>query len=143
MKDELTTKADAGQVNPPDAKRMLCGRAFIKRINFSQMITQEQYDEAYKQLAEYENEIATHNEKLIESFGDGAIYDFAEMMEYCRITGKIEFVEKPSGTDQDENCGVFKNIHVDQRSVGDSGDSYAGTTYANVNGKWIAVPYDC
>ena len=52
-------------------------------------------------------------------------------------------LEQILGRDQDEDYGIFKNVIIDQHSVGDSGDSYAGAIYANVNGKWIRVYYEC
>lgn len=107
------------------------------------MITDEQYLEAYSQMAEYEKGISDHNNQIIDSFGDAGKKDFERLMDYCRITEKIEFVDAPQGKKQNENFGIFKNVHVDQHSVGDSGDSYAGFVYAKVKGRWIKVPYDC
>lgn len=106
-------------------------------------ITDEQYKEAFDQMFAYEKEIAGHNAAFVKQFGGTAESDFSEMVEDCKITSKIEFCEKPSGRDQDESYGIFKNVFVDQQSVGDSGDSYAGAIYANVNGKWIRVYYEC
>lgn len=106
-------------------------------------ITDEQYKEAFDKMFEYEKEIADHNAEFVKQFGETAEKDFAEMCEDCKVTSKIEFVEKPLGRDQDEDYGIFKNVFVDQHSVGDSGDSYAGAIYANVNGKWIRVYYEC
>jgi len=43
----------------------------------------------------------------------------------------------------DENVGIFKNIHVDQRaSIGCfDGDSFEGNIYAMVEGIWYAIPF--
>lgn len=106
-------------------------------------ITDQQYKEAFKSMYEYEKEIADYNAEFIKKFGENVGPDFEQLCDDCRITGKIEFVEKPKGDPQDENCGVFKNVHVDQHSVGDSGDSYAGAIYANVNDRWVRVYYEC
>lgn len=106
-------------------------------------ITDEQWKEALDKLYAYEKEIIDYNTEFVKQFGETAEKDFSEMCEDCTITNKIEFVDKPSGTDQDEDYGIFKNVRVDQHSVGDSGDSYAGAIYANVNDKWIRVYYEC
>lgn len=107
------------------------------------MITDEQIKEAFYEMYQYEQEIISHNAQFVKLCGDTAEKDFEKMCEDCRVTSKIEFVEGARGRNQDESYGVFKNVHIDQYSVGDSGDSYAGTIYANVGDKWISVRYEC
>jgi hypothetical protein len=120
---------------------LLCaGRVKIETMS---NITDEQYEEAFDKMFEYEKEIANYNSGFLMQLGETAGIDFAAMVEDCRITRKIEFVENPLGTNQDEDYGIFKNVIIDQHSVGDSGDSYAGAIYANVSGKWIRVYYEC
>jgi 2-methylaconitate cis-trans-isomerase PrpF len=106
-------------------------------------ITDKQYKEAFDKMFKYEKEIADYNTAFVKQFGETAEKDFAEMCEDCTVTSKVEFVDKPLGSHQDEDYGIFKNVVIDQHSVGDSGDSYAGAIYANVNGKWIRVYYEC
>ena len=69
--------------------------------------------------------------------------DFEDLLDGCRLNGEVEVAEKPNGDKQNEDCGIFKDIHVDQWSVGDSGDSFAGYIYAKVNNKWLKIPYSC
>jgi len=106
-------------------------------------MTQKEIDKVYSDLAAYEKEIADHNEQVINKLGKRARKDFAELMDCCNITDKINFVDAPKGKDNQENCGIYKNIHVDQWSTNMEGDSYAGFIYANVNGQWIEIPYSC
>lgn len=107
------------------------------------LITDAQYKEAFDNLYEYEKEISDHNEAVLKTFCKTAYKDFADLIENCSVVGKIEFVDESKGDAQDESNGIFKDVHVDQYSVGDSGDSYAGFIYANVNGKWISLNYEC
>ncbi len=108
------------------------------------MITDKQYEEAFKNLHDYHKEISDHNTSFLKQFGETAAKDFTVLIDDCTVTGKIEFVDKPRGEDQyDDDCGIFKDVHVDQWSVGDSGDNYGGFIYAKVGDKWIAVQYEC
>lgn len=122
---------------------MQCCAVVAGKLKTMSNITDEQYKEAFDKMFEYEKEIAEYNAAFVKQFGETAENDFADMVADCKVTSKIEFVDKPLGRNQDEDYGIFKNVFVDQRSVGDSGDSYAGAIYANVNGKWIRVYYEC
>lgn len=106
-------------------------------------MTQEQIDKVYADLVAYEKEIADHNEAFLKSLGKGAQRDFEELMDCCNIAEKIKFVDEPKGSDNKENCGVYKNIHVDQWCTNMEGDSFSGFIYAKVKGKWIEVPFSC
>ena len=106
-------------------------------------MTQEQIDKVYAELAAYEKEIADHNESVLRSLGKKAQKDFEELLDCCNVIEKIEFVDAAKGHDNKENCGVFKNVHVEQWTTNIECDSYAGFIYANVNGKWIKVPFSC
>lgn len=106
-------------------------------------MTDEQIKKVYDDLAECEYQINEHNNKIINSFGNHAMKHFINMLEYCNVTEKIELVDKPNGDKQNESYGMFKNVHVDQWTVGTEGDSFAGYIYANVKGQWIKVPYSC
>jgi hypothetical protein len=106
-------------------------------------MTDEIIRKVYEDLAAYEKEICDHNYNLIRSFGKKADEDFKNMLDFCRVTEKIEFVNTPIGDKQTENYGIFKNIYVDQWSVGTEGDCYEGFIYARVKDRWIKIPYSC
>lgn len=108
------------------------------------MITDEQYNQAMQNLYDYHQEIEEHNRLILSEFGPTAFDDFQQLIEGCNVVGKIEFVDAPMGYEQcNDPCGVFSEEHVDQHSVGDSGDSYAGFIYVKVSDKWIRIPYEC
>lgn len=107
---------------------------------------QEQWSQAFKALAEWEEEIAEYNKNLLKSICSSALKNFCDLIESCDVNGKIEIVDKPCGDLQKgERYGVFKKVYVDQHSVGDSGDSYAGFIYTNhgKSNKWLKIPYSC
>jgi len=106
-------------------------------------MTQEDIDRVYQELAAYEKEIQEHNSKFLDNLGQQSIQDFEELMDCCNITEKIKFVEEPKGRRNNEDIGVYKDIHVDQWTTNMEGDSYSGFLYANINDKWIEVPYSC
>ena len=110
---------------------------------YSEIMTQEQIDKVYADLAAYEKEIADHNEQVLKSLCKKAEKDFEELLDCCNVTEKIKLVDAPKGSDNKEHCGVFRNVHVDQWSTNMEGDSYAGFIYANVKGQWIEVPFSC
>ena len=90
-----------------------------------------------------EKEIADHNEQFLKSLGKQAQRDFENLLDGCIVTGMMKFVNAPKGDDNEEHCGVFKNVHVEQWSTNPEGDSYAGFIYANLKGQWMEVPYSC
>lgn len=106
-------------------------------------MTQEQINKVYADLSAYEKETQDHNEQILKSLGRKAERDFQELMDCCNVTEKIKFVNAPKGSDNKENCGIFKNVHVDQWATNMEGDSYSGFIYANVSGKWVEVPFSC
>lgn len=99
--------------------------------------------EIYKQINAYEKEVVNHNALLIKSFGKTAPSHFKKVIDCVDVTDKIQYVDTPKGDKQNESYGMFKDIHVHQWSIGMEGDSFEGYIYANVNGKWIKVPYSC
>lgn len=108
------------------------------------MTQDEQWAEAMKGVYEWQQEIEQHCISVLNSLGINDLQDFHDMCYDSRITGKVWIADKPEGSRNDEDFGVFKDIHVEQMSVGDSGDSYAGTIYGQLpDGKWLAVPYEC
>lgn len=112
----------------------------------NQVCTPEQWEEAFRQLAEYEKEVYEHNTSLLKKLCASALKNFSDLVDGCRINQKIEIVDKPFGQLQKgEKFGVFRKVYVDQWSVGDSGDSYAGFIYTNYgkSSKWLKIPYEC
>ena len=93
-------------------------------------MTQEQIDEAYRQLAEYEKEVADHNNQIIESLGCGE--DLGDALDFCNLSGKIEWCDKPKfkPLEVKEVFGKLTVTHINQWSVGLEGDSYEGYIYA-------------
>lgn len=106
-------------------------------------MTQDQVNKVLSEYSEYEKEISDHNEQLLKSLGEDAQKYFKELMDCCSITEKIKLVDAPKGTKQDEDCGIYKDVHVDQWCTNMEGDSFSGFIYANVNGQWIEVPFNC
>lgn len=81
-------------------------------------------------------------EALVPEFND----NIENLMDGCRLTGMVEVVKEQDVIDknyEDEDFGIYKDIRVDQWSVGDSGDSFAGFIYTKVNNIWLKIPYDC
>ena len=104
---------------------------------------QEDVDKIYKELAEYEKEIESHNSKFLDDLGEDAVNDFEELMDCCNVTEKIKLVDAPKGTRNNENIGVFLDVYVNQWCTNMEGDSFSGFLYANVKGKWVEIPYSC
>lgn len=101
-------------------------------------------NDAYASLDKWYKELHEHNNKILSEIGKTALKDFGKLIEDCKVTDKIDFVEKPHGQNQKEKCGIFKNTWVDQSSYGDSGDSYSGYIYAQITkDKWLRVPFEC
>lgn len=99
---------------------------------------------AYDEMAKEESEIQKHNLSFIRALGKYAMRHFKNWVsEDVTITGKVEFVDAPGGDKQNEKYGMFKNIHVEQWTTSMEGDSYSGYMFAEVDGKWIKVPYSC
>jgi len=99
--------------------------------------------DAMDKMHQHQMDIMNYNNAIISEFGNSAHKYFKSLVGHCTITGKITFATNPMGEKQNEKHGIFTNIHVDQWSVGDTGDSFAGFIYAKVNDKWICVPFDC
>ncbi len=91
------------------------------------------------------------DDERIEAFNNNLLTEFnilhtqvAEILNDCNPIGEYEIVNKPSGDDQKEKTGKFKQIFVDQWSVGDSGDSWEGYIYGRFSkGKWLKIHYSC
>jgi len=105
----------------------------------------EQMSDIYKELYEFELEVAEHNQKFISDLGKNAVKHFPDLMCDCNISfhEKIKFVDNPKGYPQHEKFGPFKDIHVEQWCSNMEGDAYGGYIYAKIKGKWISIPYFC
>lgn len=110
-------------------------------------MTKEQEDkmweEAMKGVMAWEKQISDSVTKVLKEYSikDN---DFEDLMYGSKVNGIVEIVSEPRGDAQKESYGKLKNIHVDQWSVGDSGDSFAGFIYAQIKGKvWLKIPYEC
>lgn len=106
-------------------------------------ISDDQIRKVLDEKCEYEMEVQNHNMNLILPLHKNALKYFNQMLDGCFCNGKIEKVGKPSGDKQNEEFGIFKEIHVDQWAVGTEGDSFNGHIYARVKNQWYKIPYYC
>ncbi len=102
------------------------------------------FDKAMESRNKWEMAVRDHNISVLDA-NNIPHEDFMSITEDVSVTGKIEVVSKPSGTDNcEDGYGVFGIVYVDQRSVGDSGDSYEGEIYGHLGvNKWLKIPYEC
>lgn len=99
--------------------------------------------EVYDSLAAYESEIIEHNKKLLKNICKTAFIWFNSLIEGCEVTEKIEFVDKPDGSNCNETHGIFKEVWVRQWT-GYFGDDYTGFIYARLkDNRWLKIPYSC
>jgi len=98
---------------------------------------------AYHERIDRENE-SKHNCRLIRRCGKNAMKEFEDVVSDVIVSGRIETTKRPEGSNEFEFRKVFKEIRVDQWSVGDSGDSWAGFIYARYSKRrWLKIPYYC
>jgi hypothetical protein len=116
------------------------------------MIEQEkELEEVYKSLNNYYDGILKNVRDTIMDVSEELNVPFSylkagfdDLVDGCSITSKLKITDKPSGKKQNEDCEYFKDIHVDQWSVGESGDSFEGFIYARFQfNKWLKIPYEC
>lgn len=101
---------------------------------------------AYEQLAEEEEKIRNENNDLLNSIGRTAEKWLNVVLDGCSLQyyQPLSIVDKPYGENQNEKCGIFKEIWVEQWSTGMEGDSYEGYIYAKFDAdKWLKIPYYC
>jgi hypothetical protein len=106
-------------------------------------MTKEEEDLMYKELSEYNAEVAKHNDDIIKSFGEKAKKDFDRLTDCCEISEKITIVDNPKGDKQNNGFGIFKDVYIDQRSIGLEGDSFEGEIYTKVKDVWYCLPFYC
>ena len=112
------------------------------------MLTDKQFTEAMDSLHQWEQERIEHNakvmEKIISEVGNKALEGYKQLLDGVDISDKIEIVDKPVGDKQNEDCGVFTEVWVNQWSVGTEGDSFEGFIYGRfAKEKWLKIPYTC
>lgn len=103
----------------------------------------EQEENDFAAYVEAEEKLFVANMKVLADNGI-AEADYKALLDFCVVNGELEIVSEPEGDDQDESTGIFKEVFVDQVSVGDSGDSFAGNIYGRfAQKKWLKIPYYC
>lgn len=113
------------------------------RTDEQKRIDDENMERAFSAIAQYEKEQHEENMKLLKE-NNIPIEDYEDLLDYCSINGKLEIVEKPTGTNQQEGHGMFKSVFVDQWNVGMEGDSFEGYIYGKIGkNKWLKIPYEC
>lgn len=113
-------------------------------------ITEEQFekermDEYLEEERKFYAEQTASIDTALAEIGGTAREDFEALIDGCNVTRNVKIVDKPEGRcNKDESFGVFTEIWVDQFSVGDSGDSFAGSIFAKFGeNKWLEIPYSC
>jgi hypothetical protein len=105
-----------------------------------------QMEEAMKSFIEYEGKIANNNQNLLriikELKGEEFHADLCNILEDSDRIGEMSIVEKTTGDYQQEDYSHIAGVWVDQRSVGDSGDSFEGFLYVQLEAdKYLRIPY--
>lgn len=101
--------------------------------------------EGYKAMADEQREADAENNALLEKIKTdfGAIY--ADHIRECLADApapsdftRLQIVDKPTGRPQAEDWGSFKQVYVEQWSVGMEGDSFDGYLYIPLpDGKFL------
>lgn len=104
----------------------------------------EEFGRAMEALEKYENEVSEHNNKMLSEIGGTVFGDLEALLDGSVVRGEMSWVKKPKGNNQDESWGVFKEVYVEQWSVGMEGDSWEGHIYGKIGfEKWLKIPYEC
>lgn len=119
-------------------------------------ITEEEfYDEIWSEIADgmekYDNEVLRINNRIFKAIGNqigkGFLIDLKVVIEECGCVGSFSLVERwfVHGKFQSEcEYGCIVGIFVYQYSVGDSGDSYAGTIWVKLkDNKYLQMNFSC
>jgi len=111
-----------------------------KQDDFNRMM-----DEYTKGMEEYYKRIDVHNAPILEIIkqekGEDWYAELCELIEESQIHGEFEIVKKPYGNKQ-EASELIEWEWVDQRSVGDSGDSFEGFVTVKINDdKYLKMPF--
>lgn len=113
------------------------------------MIDQAMWDEAMQGVMEYEQEIERKRNRIAKAIrnqiGEGFYKDLMDIVEEDECNGEWHLVNKPVGHFQEEYYfGCIPGVWIDQYSVGDSGDSFAGTVTVKLkNGMYLEMSFSC
>ena len=112
------------------------------------MIEYQAWQKAIQDIQAYQEECDKHNKKImaqvIAKVGNKAFSDFKKLLDFATVNDKLDIVSEPEGDNQNESCGVFTEVWIDQWSVGMEGDSFEGFIYGKFdNMKWLVIPYSC
>lgn len=107
--------------------------------------TKKIMDDYYRMEDEQRAEEERVNVRILKSIksvkGLDYCLDLEEYMEEAATCGAFSLVRKVKGHRQDEGHEI-KEVWVDQYSVGDSGDSWAGTVSVELKkGMWLEMPF--
>ncbi len=112
------------------------------------MTEDEVWADVAKGLDEYHNECNRVNVRILKAIksqlGPKFHKSLIVVLEECEAKDKLCFSKKPKGDYQKENYTPIKGYYVDQRSVGDSGDSFEGTISILLKtGMYLEVYFEC
>lgn len=97
------------------------------------------WDDYMKSMNEYADECDRINNRILNVIKGQLGVKFEKALlalaEESEVDGVFELVRKTSGSYQKENYGSFRGYWVEQRSVGDSGDSWDGYIYVKLKPK--------
>lgn len=130
-------------------KCTICGNNF----NMEREFTKEEQDELNKIMSSYDNFMKEYhnncnkkNNRILKAIknlnGEKFYKNLLKCMKETEVGDAFKIVRKPRGEVQEESYGQIKKIWVDQRAVGDSGDSWEGTVSVKIKeGRWLEMPF--
>lgn len=114
---------------------------------------EEQYHQAFLQVAKWEEEVRAHNNTLLNKLGTAAMRDYETLMDGCchQDWSKIECIDAaPSYIDSldmlwnADELHYFTMVRVRQHATGTEGDSWEGYYYCQCpDGKWLKIFFEC
>ena len=138
--DHVDVVQDYSYLKFKDKKAMAILTEDQKQEDFNRMM-----DEYTKGMEEYHKRIEAHNtpilEWIIKEKGEDWYAELAQLIEESRIHGEFEIVKKPFGNKQ-EASELIEWEWVDQRSLGDSGDSFEGFVTVKISDdRFLRMPF--
>lgn len=105
----------------------------------------KEFIQAMRSVEKYEKSVRENNAIVLKMMPIRFAKSVPELIgDSCSYVGSFFISSKPYGQKQQESAGSFSEVWVDQSSVGDAGDSYAGVIYGKIaEGRWLAIPYEC
>src|ERR1035437_7486963 len=102
-------------------------------------------DDYGKEMTKYHEEIERNNTPILnaikEENGQEFYDDLEAYMQESEVCGAFKIVTEPRGEKQEEG-GIIEFVWVDQRSVGDSGDSWERTITVKISEvKYLEMPF--